>query len=378
MSVKTEAPSPGDSRVALVLPSLVGGGAERVATDLANHWAQQGRDVTLITLDAQPERYPLDERVQLIGLDLLRESRSFAAALWNNRLRVRGLRRAIRDSGAKRVISFTDIMNVTTLLACRGLDVGVVVCERTDPRQHQLGRVWTTLRARTYRRAHSMVVQTQGVASWAAAQNWKCPVHVIPNAAPVLRPLDTKPGRSTIDRPTVVAVGRLSWEKGFDLLIQAFARVAAEHPEWQLRIEGEGRERSVLTALLQDQKLAERVSLPGWNPEIETVLRSADLFVLPSRYEGFPNALLEAMAAGVACIAFDCDSGPREIIRDGIDGLLVPAGNVGELARALHRLMSDPGLRARLGERARDVTERFSREAFYRRWDDVLTQFSPS
>jgi len=114
------------------------------------------------------------------------------------------------------------------------------------------------------------------------------------------------------------------------------------------------------------------VTLAGWIDQPEAVLRAAGGFVLPSRYEGFPNALLEAMACGLPCIATACDSGPAEIIRDGVDGVLVPPQDVDALAEALRRLVSDDAQRARLGRRAVEVTARFSREAFFTRWDAML------
>jgi glycosyltransferase involved in cell wall biosynthesis len=351
---------------------LFGGGAERVATELANHWTTAGRNVSLITIDAiHGERYPLDERVQKIGLGLFRDSSSLATRIWNNRLRVSGLRQAIRTAGASQVVSFTDITNVTTLLACRRLSVEVIVCERTDPRSHRLGRVWSTLRSQTYGRAAAIVVQTHGVASWAEAQNWQRPIYVIPNAAPASKSTVAEPRLDRI-RQSVVALGRLSPEKGFDLLIEAFARVAAKYPTWELRIAGDGVERNNLTALVQRLGMQDRIVFEGWNAQSELILQRSDVFALPSRYEGFPNALLEAMAAGLACVSFDCDSGPRDIIRAGTDGLLVAHEDVAQLAAALDELMSDAPLRRRLGERAREVSERFSRERIFRLWDAVL------
>ena len=371
-------PTKNNPSLAIILPTLFGGGAERVATDLANHWTNSGRQVSLITIDAiHGERYPLDDRIHKVGLGLFRDSTSIAAKIWNNRLRVSHLRQAIREAGASQVVSFTDITNVTTLLACRRLETDVIVCERTDPRSHRLGRVWSTLRSQTYGRAAAIVVQTQGVAGWAAAQHWPCPIYVIPNAAPAINPAELPPVPSDRSRRSIVALGRLSHEKGFDLLIEAFARVAADHPTWDLRIVGEGNERNSLQAIAQRCGQESRVLLMGWNPRSDSILKDSDIFVLPSRYEGFPNALLEAMAVGLPCISFDCDSGPRDMIRSGIEGLLVPPENVAELAAAMHQLMSDEKLRASLGANASNVTQRFSRDRIYRLWDAVLDRLPP-
>jgi glycosyltransferase involved in cell wall biosynthesis len=170
----------------------------------------------------------------------------------------------------------------------------------------------------------------------------------------------------------VIAVGRLSAEKGHAKLLEAFQPLAARFPDWELVIHGEGSERPRLEQLAAHLGVGERVTLPGWSKDVESVLREADLFVLPSRYEGFPNALLEAMAAGVASISFDCDSGPREIIRNGIDGLLVPPGDVTALTQAMASLMSDEANRRQLASQARSVVERFGQGEVYRRWDEIL------
>ena len=364
------------SGLAVVIHSLQGGGAERVAALLANHWAERGISLTLITLDrAERDAYPLDARVRRIALGLMSDSRGLREAVGSNLLRAIRLRRAIRESGANAVVSLTDKINVTTLLACRGLRVGVVICERTDPRRQEIGRIWSWLRRRVYPCCRSLVVQTESVRRWARSIVPGKPVYVIPNAAVPPRgcgevPVAERGGER--GRHRVVVLGRLSPEKGFDLLLAAFRQVAARHADWSAEIWGEGTARKPLEQLRSQLGLEARVALPGWTADPESALRQADLFVLPSRYEGFPNALLEAMACGLACISSDCPSGPAEIIRHGVDGLLVPPEDVGALARAMDQLMSDRGLRDRLGQRAREVVARFPRDLFFRRWDAAI------
>jgi glycosyltransferase involved in cell wall biosynthesis len=167
-------------------------------------------------------------------------------------------------------------------------------------------------------------------------------------------------------------VGRLSPEKGFDVLVRAFARIAPWFPDWTLQILGTGPQRGQLEDLADSLGVRDNVRWAGWVEEPESALLESGVFVLPSRYEGFPNALLEAMACGLPCIASACDSGPAEIIRDGVDGLLVPPENVDALADALRQLVSDEDKRARLGRHAVEVTSRFSREAFFGRWEEAL------
>lgn len=359
--------------VALVIHALNSGGAERVLAGLANHWAQAAVEVTLITLaDAGSDAYPLHPAVRRVGLDLLRPSESVWQALRNNAIRIRRLRRAICDSRATRVVSFTDNMNVLTLLACRGGSWRVVIAERSDPRWQRMGRCWEWLRRRSYPRCAAAVVQTEGVAAHVRRLVCGKPVYVIPNAVWQPPPGGTPAGAELPRGPYVVAMGRLTEEKGFDRLIEAFSQVAAGHPDWQLQILGAGPLRAPLEDLARLRNVQQRVNFAGWHPDPQPILQRAALFVLASRWEGFPNALLEAMACGLPAISFDCDSGPREIIRHEVDGLLVPPGDVRALAAALDRLMGDEPLRRRLGAAARQVVQRFDGERFFARWDAAV------
>lgn len=356
-------------KVTLVIHALNTGGSERAICALANHWAEQGREVTLITLDsAETDAFPLHSHVRRVGLGLMRESKSLPQALANNIRRLRRLRRAIREAGARQVISFTDRMNVLTLIACYGGPWDVIIAERSNPRRQWMGRVWEFLRRRVYPRCQAIVVQTESVACQAKSWVGSRPVVVIPNGVQqpaVLRSPETRDRR-------IVAMGRLSPEKGFDLLLEAFAQAAPSHPGWWLQILGEGGQRRELEGRIQSLQLGARVQLTGWTAEPEPILQQAAVFVLSSRYEGFPNALLEAMASGLACISFACDNGPAEIIRDGVDGLLVPAEDVTALAQALNTLMADEATRLRLAQEATTVVARFSPESCYERWDHVV------
>jgi glycosyltransferase involved in cell wall biosynthesis len=230
------------------------------------------------------------------------------------------------------------------------------------------------LRRWYYPAAAGVVVQTDATARWARKWLLSDRVRMIPN--PVVPPPasigDAVRNRVPSDTRMMVAMGRLERQKGFDLLLAAFSLVADDHPEWRLVILGEGPERAALEQAIRERGLADRVMLPGVSKTPEDWLRACDLFVLSSRYEGFPNALGEAMACGLPVVSFDCPVGPGEIISHGEDGLLVPAGDVSALAAAMRRLIDDPAEAARMAGRAARVVERFGEEAVAARWEELL------
>ena len=222
-----------------------------------------------------------------------------------------------------------------------------------------------------YPSARAVVVQTAGISQWARRIVRKEAIYVIPN--PISEQfLGSHGSNGTSAHHTVVAMGRMEPQKGFDRLLTAFAKCAERHPEWTLRIVGEGTERPRLQALAVKLGLESRIRLDTVTKEPEKVLRDSDLFVLSSRYEGFPMVLLEAMACGLPVISFDCPSGPREMIRDGIDGVLVPPDDVEALAKAMDSLMGAQQERQRLAARAVEVSERFGLPRVMAMWSEVL------
>ncbi len=358
-------------RVTLVIHGMGSGGAERVVATMGNAWAARGWEITLLTFEDAASRsfYPLDERIHYRPLGIAGASHGALQALAANARRLLTIRRAVRASNPDVVISFLDMVNVRVLLALAGTGVPVVAMEQTDPGQKCLGRVWETLRRWTYRRAARVVVL--GQASWDYfPPDIRANTVIIPNPIAVDPPDEEE--QKAPDRKTLVAVGRLVPEKGFDLLLEAFARVAPAHPQWQLVIWGEGPLRQELEAQRNRLGLRAQVSLPGRTRALFHELRRADLFVMSSRREGFPLALGEAMACGLPAVSFDCHSGPRDIIRHETDGLLVPPGDIEGLAAALSALMGDDAERERMARRAPEVLDRFSAGSILAQWEALL------
>lgn len=357
----------------LVISTLGAGGAERVLTTMANWWASRNRVITLITLDSSDDEpfYPLHPSVRRVGLGLLGESRGFTEALVANIRRTRSLRRAVQRAGSDAVISFGVETNILSALACIGTRFPVILSERCDPRFVPAARTWRALRRLSYPLADGLAVQTRQVQAY--FQGHPC-ISVIPNA---LGPVPEHAERSVAAASTegsILAMGRLVPQKGFDVLLDAFACLRREAPGWKLVILGDGVERETLQAQACALGVAKHVSLPGVVEDPFPMLAGADIFVLSSRFEGYPNALCEAMACGCAVVATDCPSGPAEIVEDGSNGLLVAPEDATALSQAMRRLIVDPRLRRSLATAARGIAETLDQGVIMKRWDDLVEQ----
>jgi glycosyltransferase involved in cell wall biosynthesis len=365
-------------KVLLLTHSLGPGGAERVVCNLADHWVSQGIEVTVVTMAlAASDAYELPAGVKRIVLELEGHSRHPLQALMANVRRIKAVRATLNKEKPDVAVALLSIPSIVLSLAsvlrakCR-----VVGAERTHPPQLPIGRAWSFLRRLTYRRLDTLVVLTEETRAWIAEHVGHCRTVVIPNGVsvplPLLNPVILPPPRQSAGSRRLLAVGRLSEEKRFDLLIRVFASLAEKFPEWNLVLVGEGTEREPLERLINSLNLGERVRLVGRVGNISDWYRTADLFVLSSRFEGFPNALLESMAHGVAAVSVDCDTGPRDLIQHHHNGILVSPGDEDGLANALAQLMRDDALRRAYGVRASDVARRFSTEAVMRSWDSVI------
>lgn len=354
--------------IAIVIADLAAGGAQRVALHLAAGWVERGRRVDLVTLAGPDTDFfqPLPAiRRHIVGSVGL--SNSFLAALFANLRRLVALRRALRASGAQTVVSFVAPTNVLAVLASRGLGIRLVISERNDPARQTFGQAWDRLRRSLYRHADVVTANSHGAVASLSAWVPAAKLAFVPN--PVV-PVAAVPPAARKNR--ILAVGRLHRQKGFDILLDAFARTAANAPGWQLEIIGDGPLRDALAAQAEQLGLSDRVRWRGAVAEIGPHYRDAAIFVLPSRYEGTPNVLLEAMAHGLAVIVSDASPGPLDLVEDNVNGRVVPAEDPVALAAAIDELIASPDVRQRLGEAARARVADMSPERVLAVWDAVL------
>lgn len=362
-----------------VISSLSPGGAERVTATLANYWVGKGWDVTIVTLAGMnKDFYTLDERVHRIALNLSVPSRHALQALVNNVRRIAALRRVVKRERPDVAVAMMANTNAMLALVGRLADVPTVGSERIHPPALPLGPFWEFVRRRSYPLLHGLVAQASDSADWLREHAPSPCTVVIPNPvqypllshAPSLAPeevLAAFPGQRIL-----LAVGRLEVQKGLDRLLASFAVIADRHPSWSLVILGRGPLREALLRQAAELGIGKRIAMPGAVGNMGAWYEAVDGYALTSRFEGFPNTLLEALAYGLPAVAVDCCTGPREILRHEVDGLLVPQDDPDALAAALDRMMGDAALRARLSARAVEVRERFAIERIARQWEALL------
>ena len=352
-------------------PRLVVAVPKRVAVDLCRYLHDSGRDVTLLTLSGDdPDVYPVPEGVRRERMETRRFASSLLDTIRFSLSRLAAMRRKIISFNPDVVVSFVDQTNARCVFCLLGSGIPVIVSERIHPGYNPITRAWRIARRLTYPIADAVSVQTRDGAEWFRRSTFVRRVVVISNAAryPQDLRIDIAGIAATGSCPLILAMGRLTRHTGFDLLLAAFHRSGLMENGWRLVILGEGAERDALVEQADALGIAGALTLPGHVHDIGRWLALADIFVLSSRYEGFPNALLEAMQMGQACVSFDCPSGPRDLVVDDRNGFLVPAEDVESLSEALRRLAADPGLRLRLGAEASKVSEHFSPAKVYGKW----------
>lgn len=338
-------------KIALIIPTLKQGGAERVISELANAFYSKGHTVLLVLLSqAIEDFYELNSgiqvyRLQFEGGHIRQKVLSLTSSLFN-------LRSIILKENPDAVLSFGDKYNVYTLLATKFLKTKVFISDRSNPKR-KIPRSTEILRKHLYKYATGIIAQTALAKEILEQKTNSKNIRVIPNP---LKEIKKYPG---IEREKIILnVGRLVPQKGQTYLLEAFSKI--KDKSWRLVLLGNGPLLDALQKQAIELGIQDSVSFPGAVKNVDEWLARASIFAFPSISEGFPNALVEAMGAGLPCVSFDCDAGPAELINNGENGFLLPVKDINALSDTLEELASDPELRKKLGANAELSAQRFS------------------
>ncbi|AWN40546.1 glycosyltransferase family 4 protein [Methylobacterium durans] len=367
-------------RIMFIIYSLAGGGAERVTVALANHWVDARHEVTIVLLGAADESdgraYVVDSRVSIEPLGLNTRSSSFVAGLVANQRRIGAIGSVVRSRRPDVVIGMMSTPSILLALADAPRGAIRIGTERIYPPFSDMSSLWRMARPLAYARLDAVVAQTEQTADWLRSKSFARRVEVIHNpilqggrAGPEVPPSSLLSPQSRV----LLSIGRLAPQKQFAELIRAFGELARTRSDWHLVILGQGEERERLEACRAASACAERIHLVGRIANVEPWIARADLFVLSSSFEGFPNALLEAYCGGAPCVAFDCPTGPSTILTHDEDGILVAPNDFSALTESLGTLMDQPAARAVLRARAIAGAGRFEIAAIAARWEALFT-----
>jgi glycosyltransferase involved in cell wall biosynthesis len=354
--------------------SLARGGAERMTVELARAWLDRGCKVTVLTLaSAATDFFHLDPRVERLQLSLSSDLKPDGARDFLSPLRrLREIRRLLENKRPDVVLGMMSTSATYLSAASFGLRMKTFGSERIHPPAMPLGSAKELVRSISYGLLDGVICQTSQSADWIRKHTTARNVHVIPNH--VVYPLPRHEPNIPTEilaperRRIVLGVGRLEAQKQFEKLVISFSKAVKGNDDWDLVILGDGYERNTLEGLVKKLDLDGRVYLPGSAGNVGDWYKRADIYAMSSQFEGFPNTLLEAMVHGVAPIAFDCPTGPSEMIRDGVNGLLIPLDDMDGFASGMRLLMEDEHFRARLSDEAISLRERFDRQKVTSLW----------
>lgn len=348
----------------LIIPTLKQGGAERVMSELANQFAiREAIQVHLVLLAKSNDFYKVDDSVIIHRLGF--ENKSKLKKVISELTTFKCLRKLLKTHKPDAVLSFMEKYNSFTILASVFLGLRVFVSDRSNPLK-KVPKSTELLRKFTYKYATGIIAQTQFAKDVLAAKTKNKNIRVIPN------PVKEIQKYSDIAKENLILnVGRLVPEKGQKYLIESFSRIK-EKADWKVIILGDGPLRNELQQQVKNLRLEEKVKFLGAVNNIDEWLAKASVFVFPSISEGFPNALAEAMSAGLPCVSFDCDAGPRDLIENYKNGILIEEKNTLEFTSALQELIDNPNLRLQLGEQAIKIKEKLSLEKIAKKYYEFM------
>ncbi len=349
-------------KVIIYCTSLERGGAERVTVYLADYLVRNEIECKILTEKFGKNEYLVPDGVERISIS--NSKNPFCLK------KIGLLRREIKKSGADTMLIMGVPNCIWLIPACVGLGVNVVVSERNDPKNFAGKKLVKIFSRFLMRFAQGFVFQTNDAKAF-YAKKLRNRGQVIFNPLITDKLPDVHEGKRT---KCIVTAGRLVSQKNQKLLISAFSDVSKKHPEYKLIIYGEGPLRATLESQVAELGLEKSVLFPGNFSDLLEHIKNAAMFVMSSDFEGMPNALIEAMAIGLPCISTDCPcGGPRELIKDGQNGILIPVGDASRLAEAMEKLIEDDALANYIGQNAIKTRKNLDSEVIGKQWMDYLS-----
>ncbi len=359
-----------------LITGMVMGGAERVMATIANEFAKRGNEVLIVTLKDSSSAYRLDSRVKIVGTKgniqskykLIRVLKLILSGIKGFFYYLHYLKTYKPDV----VLSFLTYSNllavITRLLFVR--NVPVVISERADPLKR--GNTIKKICEFIYPKADCLVCQSKRVGNYFRKLDGKANIKIIPNPVNLECVAQTVPEKR---RNAIIAVGRLNTQKNFILLMEGFQEIKSGYSDYIVEIYGQGPEYNNLNKKIHDLHIENNIFLMSIKNNVMQSVNDAKLFVMTSDYEGFPNALVEAMASGLPVISTDFPTGvAKELIKDGVNGYVVPRNDKKELAKAMVKILSSPELQESMSKENRKIIKHLDTDKIIDKWRAVLNK----
>lgn len=352
-------------RLVFFIGSMGNGGAQRVVAYITDALVKKKYEITILSYYDEEPSYYISPYVNL---------KSVVKENGNSVLKnINWIRRYFKKN-ADVIISFLAPFNIIAIISSLGIGVPIIVADRNDPRFVPENRTQRMLRNTLYEFANSVIVQTTHNRDYFSRSiKKKCDI--------IFNPVDLQEKKGiavlTPKRKEIVSVGRIMPQKNHEMLIEAFSRIIATHPDYSLIIYGDcsnSIQKEKLDKLIEEKKIEQRVIMPGNVPDVIDRIAGAEVFALTSNYEGMPNALAEAMCIGLPCISTKV-SGATDLITDGENGYLIESGDVDGLTQRLIELIEDKDLRKRIASEAIRLNERLHLNTITDQWNSVIGQF---
>lgn len=348
-------------KILFFINKLYGGGAERVASILMNHLSKK-HNVCAVVFDNNAKSYQISNQITIHKISVDGQFRITRLIK-----RIRKIKKEIKSESPDIIISFLTPINIYVLTANLFLRRKIIISERNTLNRVQ-SKFVRLLRRITYSFADKIVFVTISDC---------CKFGLPQKSTTIYNPAVFEPYANYANRQnTIITIAPTDrwYNKGLDLLIIAWTQIESQYTNWNLEIYGRNNGSMLPNTITQLKQ--ERISWEGWNNNIAEILRTKSIFVLASRFEGCPNSLIEAMSQGCACIGTDCEGGIKEIITDGVDGIIAQSENIDDIAKKMQLLIDDENLRHKLSAKAIEKVKHFDKNSFFAKWDKLINEVS--